>query len=127
MTRDCDNDHAATTSKPIVLRQGDTLPQVTVIVRDSTGALVDLTQPGTTATFKLVSATGVVVLLSGAATISNAAASQVTYTFLSTDTLMAMPGAYQGTFRITYPGGATQTVPTSPLEAPYIPIVLLAA
>lgn len=122
-----DHDQNCKPATPIILRQGDTLPKVTVTVRDSTGALVDLSQAGTTVAFKLISATGAVIVNYAAATISNASAAQVTYQFLTSDTVNVTPGMYQGVFRITYPDASSQTVPTYPPEAPYISIQLLAA
>ena len=91
-----------------VIKQGDTLPVLTDTLTYSNGTAVNLS--GCTVQFIMRSITAILPTVNTAATIVNAAAGSVSYTFSSTDTATA--SRFQGTWSVTNATGQVQQWPS---------------
>jgi hypothetical protein len=89
------------------MKQGDTLPNLTVQLLGPTGAALDLTA-ATGVTFVMRSAAGV-QLVRRAATVTTAAQGRVSFTWQAGDTDLI--GEHDAEWIATFPGGKELTVP----------------
>lgn len=97
-------------SKDFYIKQGDTLPSIKSVLKDSAGTAVNLT--GVTVAFrtKLVNST-TAPSLGGAAVIEDAANGQVRYDWQVADTTTA--GLYYAHWVVTWGSGKKTTYPNS--------------
>lgn len=89
-------------------KQGDVLPLLTDTLTYSDGTAVNLS--GASVQFVMRAPTAASVTTQAAATITNAGAGGVSYTFTATDTATA--GAYLGNWAVTFATGQLMTFPT---------------
>ena len=90
------------------IKQNDTRPAITANLTDANDAAVNLT--GATVKFNMrVDPAGSVKINAGAATIEDAEAGQVSYSWPTSNTDTA--DDYEGEFQLTFAGGAVQTFP----------------
>lgn len=89
------------------VRAGDTLPPIQATLLDPTGAAVDLT--GATVHFRM-HLPGAAYKVDRVATLTSPSTGQLQYSWAAGDTDTA--GSYLAHWHITFPGGATQTIPT---------------
>ena len=90
------------------IKQGDTLPSLDAVLKDSKGTPVDLTT-ATAVRFDLRRSEGG-TLLGGAAALRGGVAGGVRYNWAPADTTIA--GIYNGEFVVTFPGGKEETFPS---------------
>ena len=90
------------------IKQGDVLPVLSDTLTYSDGTAVNLT--GASVKFVMRSLIAIGTTTNTSATIVNATAGTVSYTFTTTDTATA--GRYQGTWIVTFAGGQVQQFPT---------------
>tara|TARA_R110001606_G_scaffold374883_1_gene532923 strand:- start:249 stop:572 length:324 start_codon:yes stop_codon:yes gene_type:complete len=92
-------------SDQFIIKQNDTLPTLTAVLKDASGTVVDLTN--CTVTFKMGSE--VATKTSAAATITSATQGGVSYQWTASDTDTA--GIYLGEFEVVKPTGLKETFP----------------
>jgi len=90
-----------------IIKQNDTLPTLTAILKDPAGAAIDLS--GSTVTFKMF--TEVASKTSATATIIDASTGSVSYQWSATDTNTA--GIFLGEFEVVKSSGLKETFPNS--------------
>lgn len=94
-------------SDEFIIKQNDTLPTLTAVLRNASGTVADLTN--CTITFKMGSE--ISTKTSAAATITNAIGGGVSYQWTASDTDTA--GIYLGEFEVVKPTGLKETFPNS--------------
>lgn len=98
-------------SEPFQIRKGDRHPSLSATLQEVVdGSAIDLSAGGTTVSFSLRTAAGVVIFTS-AAVIVDAAHGKVRYDWGVGETPTA--GSFLGVFIINFPDATTQTVPTA--------------
>jgi hypothetical protein len=98
------------------IKQNDTRPLFVVVLKDDFGeeteAPVNLTTAGGTAFFNMrAKAGGAVKISRGTALVTNAAAGEVTYSWLPADTDTA--GEYEAELEVSWPSSKVETFPNS--------------
>jgi len=94
-------------SDQFIIKQNDTLPTLTAVLKDSTGTVVDLTN--CSVTFKMGSE--IATKTNSAALITSATGGGVKYQWTASDTDTA--GIYLGEFEVVKPDGLKETFPNS--------------
>lgn len=90
------------------IKKGDRLPAIESTLTDAAGAAIDLTNATAVFAFRLNSGGAV---KTGAATVTDAAAGKVKYSWAAGDTDTV--GVYAAEWRLTFTGGVEMTVPSS--------------
>lgn len=91
----------------MVFKKNDTYPPLTATLVDSAGDPVDLTDA--TVKFRMVDASGAVVVSAGTVSITNALAGEVSYSWAAGD--VDTVGEYRGEFSATLFGGGKAHFP----------------
>jgi hypothetical protein len=94
-------------SDQFIIKQNDTLPTLTAVLKDANGTVVDLTN--CTVTFKMGSE--IATKTSAAAAITSATQGGVSYQWSATDTDTA--GVYLGEFEVVQASGLKETYPNN--------------
>lgn len=89
------------------LTAGDTAPQLSAVLRDAAGELVDLTEADVR--FELSQPRGGEIVIDSPMTIVDLADSRIRYEWADGDT--DEPGRYRAQFVVTYPHGTVETFP----------------
>jgi len=89
------------------IKENDTLPAIRAILKDSSGAVVNLTNA--TVRFHMRNTSNSNIKVDSAATVVDAAGGVVDYEWTSADTDVA--GQYEIEFEVTFSGGGIQTFP----------------
>lgn len=89
------------------LKRGDQLPALVVILKDATGAVVNLT--GATVRFIMVNRYDGSPVIDASATVVDAAAGKVAYSWDAGETTVS--GFYSAEFEVTFASGLSRTFP----------------
>lgn len=92
----------------VIIKQNDTLPVVSAVIKDALGKIVNLTS--CTVTFNVANEYGV-LKFSKAAVIVDAVAGKVEYRWSGTDTDTV--GMFKGEFKVTFPDTKRLTAPNA--------------
>lgn len=104
------------------IRQGDTAPSITALLNDAAGAPIVLT--GCTVRFRMTPLAGGPRKVDGAAVIVTLATAEVRYDWAPTGVDTDTPAYFAASWLITYPDGATTSVPND--DTPMLVLVTAA-